>query len=493
MNKNVLIVQYRAFIFKLELDIIEILLNCYPNVVNIAVDGKYGYGSEGEKHYPLHAACQNWNSQNKTIELLLDMNAKGLDHMCIMLDGIAEYYSETAGTPLHYYLSSGKRDAKTIRRLVEACPEALTMRDMATNGFTPLHTILLPPNEPDLDAVKLLVELNPSLLSMGDSHGRLPIHSASSNRYVTPEVMKFLIEACPDSVEVRDKFGDLSLYHLFDTSWMKETSAIENLKLFINAHPRSVFQERDNNWRFPIQAAAASHGPGFCKLLVDLCPGSERDEQGTLAIFQACKDGRPETVKYLADVYPESIHMTYRGMNLLYLAICSGERSDKIQVLHELDGSFISTAAVNTIGGHNEPLLPLHIACMKWRNRNGSTVYPRFDLVKTLFDYYPAAILERDEGGNLPTDLVKAVQKLGEYADNLEFLVSFLDTQHDFVKAAKSRKKLHKPDKNGLLLLHRALSEKGISIGTIKTIVDRNLNALQWVTIVEGAHCIWLA
>ena len=468
---------------ELELEIFEILVNCYPDVVNIAVDGKYGYGSEGEKYYPLHAACQNWNSQNKMIELLLDMNAKGLDHMCIMLDGIAEYFSETAGTPLHYYLSSGKRDAKTIKCFVEACPEALTMRDMNSNGFTPLHTILLPENEPDLDTVKLLVELNPSLLSMGDSYGRLPIHWASSNRHITSEVMKFLIEACPDSVEVRDQFGDLPLYNLFDVSWMEQTSAIEILKLFIDAHPRSVFQERDNRWRFPIQAAAASHGPGFCKLLVDLCPGSERDEQGTLAIFHACKDGRPETVKYLADIYPESIHMTYRGMNLLYLSICCGDdayggRNDKIQALHELDDSFVSTAAVNTIGGHNEPLLPLHTACMKWKNHNGSTVYLSFDLVKTLFDYYPAAILVRDEGGNLPTDLVKAVQKLQEH-DNLKFFITFLETQYGFVKAAQNHKQVNELDENGLLLLHRALSVKGISIGTIKTIVNGNLSALQ--------------
>ena len=44
---------------KLELEIFEMLVNCYPDVVNIPVDGKYGYGSEGEKYYPLHAACQN--------------------------------------------------------------------------------------------------------------------------------------------------------------------------------------------------------------------------------------------------------------------------------------------------------------------------------------------------------------------------------------------------------------------------------------------------
>ena len=90
------------------------------------------------------------------------------------------------------------------------------------------------------------------------------------------------------------------------------------------------------------------------------------------------------------DIYPESVHMTYHGMNLLYLStICSGgERSDKVQVLHELDDSFISTKVVNTIRGrHTEALLPLHSACMKWRNYNGS-VYLNFDLVKILFDYY---------------------------------------------------------------------------------------------------------
>ena len=472
----------------LELEIIETLLNIYPEVANIAVDGDHAYGSPGESYYPLHAACKNGCGQDEMIKLLLKRNAKGLDHMCAIGYGIVECYKTVAGTPLHYYVYWGNRNIEIIKLLVEACPEALTMGDENTFKLTPLHTILLPPNKPDLDTVKFLVDLNPSLLSIEDNYGRLPIHSASSNDYITPDVMKFLIKACPGSLEVMDVFEDLPLHHLLRVTYRSSkelNNAPEILKLFVNVYPRSVFQERDGGGKLPIQTAAASHGPGFCKLLVDLFPGSERDEQGKLAIFTACEKGRADTVKYLADIYPESIHMTCRGMNLLYLSICCGLwESEKVKVLLELDDSFVSSAAVNVIGGHTEPLLPLHTACMKWdRENNEDSIFPNFDLVKALFDYYPAAILVRDEGGNLPADLVKAVlegHRKGDYTRNhLKKTITFLETQHGFMEEARSHEQLIDPDDSGLLLLHRALSVKDISIGTIKTIVNGNLSALQ--------------
>ena len=483
---------------KLELDIIEILVNCYPDLVNIAVDGKDYFGSPGESYYPLHAACENWNSQYEIIEFLLKRSTKGLDHMCALGDGVAVCYyhpKPVAGTPLHYYVGTGKPDisTKVIRRLVEACPEALTMRDMNTHGLTPLHCILLPNDDgPDLDAVKLLVELNPSLLSMGDKYGRLPIHSASSNEHITPDVMKFLIKACPDSVDMRDKFLDLPLHHLLRVNYRSSrelNNAPENLKLFINACPRSVFQERDGSWRFPIQAAASCHRVEFCKLLVDLFPASVRDVQGTLAIFKACEKGYAETVKYLASIYPESIHIKYRGMNLLYFSICCGtwESVEKVKVLHEVNPSFVSTAAINRIGRHTEPLLPLHTTCMKWdMGKNRLPITPVYNLVKTLFDYYPAAIFVRTLDGKLPTDLVKAVDLEGSevgtyYHDSLKRTISFMETQQGFMEESQSHEQLHENDVNGTLLLHRALSVKDISIGTITTIVDENPDALQVV------------
>jgi len=472
---------------KLELEIIEILINCYPDVVNIAVDGKDYFGSPGESYYPLHAACQNGCGQDEIIELLLKRSTKGLDHMCAIGDGVAVCYyhpKPVAGTPLHYYVGTGKPDMsiKVIKRLVEACPEALTMRDMNTHGLTPLHTILLPnDDEPDLEIVKLLIELNPSLLSMGDKYGRLPIHSASSNEHITPDILRYLIGACPDSVDRRDQFLDLPLHYLLKASRYRcSDTAVENLKVFINAYPRSVFQERDGSWRFPIQAAASCHRVEFCKLLVDLCPASVRDEQRSLAIFKACEKGYAETVKYLANIYPESIHMTYRGMNLLYLTICSGGSSEKVKVLHELNPSFVSTKAVNTTRGrHTESLLPLHTACMKWDSgENSFPITPVYDLVKTLFDYYPAAIFVRALDGRLPTDLVKAVDLEGVVStychDNLKKTISFLETQQGFMEEARNSNSLHETDENGSLLLHRALSVKDISIGTIKTIVDEN-------------------
>ena len=66
------------------------------------------------------------------------------------------------------------------------------------------------------------------------------------------------------------------------------------------------------------------------------------------------------------------------------------------------------------------------------------------------------------------------------------------------MEQARSHKQLHEhglrevADENGLLLLHRALSVRDVSIGTIKTIVDWNSNVLQ-VADHNGRYPLHLA
>ena len=170
------------------LEIVKTLLNLCPNIINVS-SKKYFQDTIEEGYYPLHAACQSAgytdNVSDAIIELilekvLLDEDAKGLDHMCLLGDGVVECYKEVKGTPLHYYLSHGSRcNVDTVERLLKACPEALTTTD-ARYGFTPLHTIMIE-FKPNLEVFKYLVQSNPSGLLTRDSYGRLPIHHASDN------------------------------------------------------------------------------------------------------------------------------------------------------------------------------------------------------------------------------------------------------------------------------------------------------------------------
>lgn len=480
-------------------DIVEVLLDFCPELASVAATKHFGDVVK-EKYYPIHAACENGNCPNGVIELLLECNAQGLDHLCTFgcIPGIVESYGNVAGTPLHYYLYWGKRDIDMVKLLVEACPEALTMGDNKTLGFTPLHSIFIN-SVPDLDVLEHLIQANPLVLRIRDKLGQLPIHEAACNGNVTPEVMKCLIDACPETVVERDWDGDLP-FHCFlqNRRWdsKQSTAAHDIMKLFFNAAPdKTVFQGRDGSGLLPIQAAAANHDVDLCKLLVKISPGSERDRNGVLAIVRACMsyEGRAETVRYLAKLYPESIHMAHGGMSPFFHAVCSNgrERADIIRILLEIDPSFAASAAANTRCGYPEVLMPLHTACMAWefsRPEGSGPICPSPEAVKVLFDYYPAAILARDSNGKNPVELARdALNSLPQSngfsndwkRDYFEKIISFLETQFPYVSEANEYSALHEPDENGSLLLHRALNEKSISVGVIKMIVNGYPNAVQ--------------
>lgn len=488
------------------LEIVKVLFNLCPDIINVSSNKFFQFTVE-EGYYPLHAACQNagYNDYADAIfefildKVISDEDAKGLDHMCLLGDGVVECYKEVRGTPLHYYLSHGSRcKVNTVKRLLEACPEALTTTG-ARYGFTPLHTMMIE-FKPNLEVFKYLVQSNPLVLHTPDSFGRLPIHHASDNEDITLDAMKFLIEAYPESLEGRDWDQKIPLHYLLNNKRIESenrTVALDILKLFIEKAPNWIFQERDIDGMLPITVAASCHSADFCKLLVDLCPGSERDsdnEDGIIAIFRACMeyDGKADTVKYLAELYPDSIHMTYAtGRNPFSYALCSSsmEKAGMVQHLLDIDRSFASTPVQVT---PLEPMLPLHIVCTRRndpRFEEGRTcsrdITPDSRLVKILYDAHPSAILARDSNSNQPLDAAKdALEAVKEETEDswkrnkFEEVYSFLETQHSLAVVAEG-KAFHETDKQGSLLLHRALEKKEVSIGTIKWIIDGNTNAIQ--------------
>ena len=228
----------------------------------------------------------------------------------------------------------------------------------------------------------------------------------------------------------------------------------------------------------PIHNAAASgHGVQFCKMLVELAPGCERIPCNA-AFLPLHGAQRIDTVKYLLGIYPESIYASNQyGMTPFQYAVRflkGSNRDDILQYFLEIDPSFASVVETIVRDGRSVNLLPLHVECTEWGE--DKPWWKHAEVVKILFDYYPNAVLATDADGKLPVDLVKgalADERVGSYHDSeRKKTISFLETQYPFVTDASNNDALNTPDENGMLLLHRALIERGISLGTIKTVVN---------------------
>ncbi|KAL9179610.1 hypothetical protein ACHAXT_008900 [Thalassiosira profunda] len=467
------------------IEIVRLLLDICPEAAGIPEPSH----DTGTLVYPLHETCRNSTTPSEVIELLLEKSTAGLNHMIVSLDGIVEWCGTTkvAGTPLHYYLYWGKGDIAIVKRLVEACPDTLMMKDTSTDGLTPLHTVLRAPSKPDLEVVKFLVGYNPSLLRESDAFGQNSLHLALQNEYITLEVVELLFESAPiDAWEMSNHEGFLPVqtFLRFGAEMNRDIEAltIGILKLFVRMYRNgSFFREADGLGKMPIHhAASAGHGAEFCKLLVELAPGCERvpDSHGQVPLYGAC---HIDTVKYLVGLYPDSIYLQNLGSTPFYDALHSvnGRYRDEImQYFLELDPSFASSAAMKYVRGlGSRSLLPLHAACINWGYYGCE--WRRLEVVKILFDCHPSAILVTDTDGKLPVDLAKwAMAKEKEespssyHHDKHKKSISFLETQYPFVADASNSNALNTPDKNGMLLLHRALLKKDISLGTVKIIVE---------------------
>jgi len=99
---------------------------------------------------------------------------------------------------------------------------------------------------------------------------------------------------------------------------MDNEVAIDVLKLLLEACPDSISVQTSpdlDDGDLPLHKAARVKSKAFCKVLVDAYPESVRRENGygALPFHHACKNGCPDTVEYLFKLHPESLHIRSDG------------------------------------------------------------------------------------------------------------------------------------------------------------------------------------
>jgi hypothetical protein len=132
------------------------------------------------------------------------------------------------------------------------------------DGYTLLHIGMK--NKAPAEVIKLLVEACPEAVKGEDVIGKTPLHYGMGYKKPT-EVIKLLVDACPEAVAVKDREGNTPL-HL----GMIYNAPAEAIKLLVDVWPDSV-KEKDEHGNTALHYGMKHNAPAeVIKLLVEACP-----------------------------------------------------------------------------------------------------------------------------------------------------------------------------------------------------------------------------
>lgn len=312
----------------------------------------------------------------------------------------------------------------------------------------------------------ILQESPLSSLKSVDSRNRNILHLACSEVDAKVDVVQLLVKSCPEFTRQKDSSGNLPLgtfcQHCSEESeYDKENFELKRLgtlKFLIEDDPDSV-KVRDNDGSSPLHHALEYRcSSEFCRLLIEAFPKSalRRNSDGKLPIHIACMGNAAKVVKHLVEAEPECINMPteeseYVGWLPIHLAAISESKDTEELVrcllAHNCQG--IDTPVDDDWDGG---YLPLHLACFS------KATLPCLQLI---YDANPKAVLATLEGGRKVLDIVS----------DEAHLQSFVEKQLMYVNKADDRRLLSTQDDNGQLLLHQALLDSEVTLGTIKLLL----------------------
>jgi ankyrin repeat protein len=239
-----------------------------------------------------------------------------------------------------------------------------------------------------------------------------------------------------------------------------EKIAMDILKLLIEKCPEAV-RHADNNGFLPIHAACGRQSPEFCRVLIEAYPGSERiaDAIGTLPLHYACSSGTVAVVEYLYKLYPDAInHETEDGRCAIHAAIFTDHLAaavDVVECLLDCDPN----VKLQKFQGRFSLLL---FACV--RKYNDSSIEAGIQIIKVIYDAHPEAIDDNEIMSNIHRCHPR--------------VQTFIHSELVYSRQARNPRLMMTPDEKGQLPLHIAL-RNNVRLGSIKLLVKGNPSAIR--------------
>jgi ankyrin repeat protein len=313
--------------------------------------------------------------------------------------------------------------------------------------------------------IQCLLEYFPDAASASNTYGQTSLHIALCNKHVTLNIVQLLIDAAPNSICSLDNDGRMPLHCLCDSENVNEIIAIEILTLLLEKHPKAVGHAAEDNGLLPVHIACALRSPDFCRVLIEMHPGSERltDVNCVAPLHWACAYNTVATVEHLYTLHPDAINYTTPcGRYPIHVAIAGLRRRgnptaavDVVKFLLECDANVKFQKSRGT-------LTLLHFACRK--ECNDSNIEAALGIVKVLYDGYPEAIENNEIASNIH-----------RYHQQVQ---AFINSQSIYSRQAKDHRLMMTPDERGYLPLHTALQDN-VRLGSIVLLVKGNASAVQ--------------
>jgi hypothetical protein len=229
--------------------------------------------------------------------------------------------------PLQAFIDN--RDWSNLKALVKRSPEVCRQSvSMLFQGrritCLPLHAVFERPGA-NLSVIYCLLTAFPgALISKDDEGDRLPLHMAAI-KGASADVVRFMIEASPLSLQTADREGNLPLHY----AAMYSSAAV--VKLMADLSPDAC-QHANNRIRMPLHLVCAriwdqdSLTLSMIMNIIRHNPGALRlpEGQGRLPLHLACEQGRPrhDIVKLLVTSFPAGLLCEEVESGRTPLAIC---------------------------------------------------------------------------------------------------------------------------------------------------------------------------
>ena len=236
---------------KVTLEIVEYILDKFPGAATVESES---YMHQYEKFatlntYPLHLACHNQYCPSSIVSLLIEKHQHALKHFAHVgnLFSCGDYDHFIKGLPLHYYVA---RESNVyidmIRMLVDAYPQSLFDTDDDVR-FTPLHAMLNNPNANvnNLEIIKYLLEVEPSLIREVDDFGRPPFLVACCNKDISVDTIQFLYNTYPEAIRIPEVNGYLPIHEVCHNRELGEVASMDILRFMLNIDPTLVREMGD--------------------------------------------------------------------------------------------------------------------------------------------------------------------------------------------------------------------------------------------------------
>eukprot|EP00985_Skeletonema_marinoi_P011264 scaffold5334_cov74-Skeletonema_marinoi.AAC.2 len=348
---------------------------------------------------------------------------------------------------------------------------------MTRHGLTPNNNSTIRDNKFFLRAccnervtegiIHCLLEYFPAAASITSTIRNTSLHVACLNKNVTLGVVQLLINAAPDSVRslsvsVRSvtNRGWMPLHCLCGNRRLDDEISIEILKLLIQKCPEAVRHEGNTGDLAIHLASMKSKSPEFCRVLIEAYPGSERmtNSVGVLPLHIASSTNTVATVEYLYTLYPDAInHASAYGYPIHFAIRALCKRCDPESTIEIVEFLLGCDPNVKLQKFQGKPLL--HVACLG--AYNDSNIDAGILVIKAVYDEHPEAIRYCNIASNIQ-----------RYHQQVQ---TFINSQLVYARQAKNRHQMI--TRNRQFPLHRAL-QNNVTLGSIKLLVKGNPSAV---------------